>query len=68
MLDETLARFRAHRQNIIRYRSLLETHLTDFERGFIKRRIVEEEEALTALAFEASPPAAQSFFYSPDAQ
>jgi hypothetical protein len=68
MLDETLARFRAHRQNIIRYRLLLQTSLADFEKGFIERRIVEEEAALSALAFEASPPLAQNFFFAPDAQ
>jgi hypothetical protein len=67
MLDETLARFRAHRQNIDRYRSLLKTSLTDLERGFIQRRLVEEEAALNALAFETSPPL-QDFLHSPGAQ
>ena len=55
MIDETLAQFRARRQNINRYRSLLQTSLTDFERDFIERRIAEEEAAVSALAFEASP-------------
>jgi hypothetical protein len=32
MIDETLAQFRARRQNINRYRSLLQTSLTEFER------------------------------------
>ena len=59
MIDETLAQFRARRQNINRYRSLLQTSLTEFERDFIKRRIAEEEAAVSALAFEASPPAVQ---------
>jgi hypothetical protein len=56
MIDETLAQFRAHRQNIDRYRSLLQTSLTEFERHFIERRIAEEEAAVSALAFDASPP------------
>ena len=55
MIDETLAQFRAHRQNINRYRSLLQTHLTAFERDFIERRIAEEEAAVNVLAFKASP-------------
>ena len=56
MIDETLAQFRARRQNINRYRSLLQTSLTEFERDFIERRIAEEEAAVSALAFEASLP------------
>ena len=56
MIDETLAQFRARRQNINRYRSLLQTSLTEFERDYIERRIVEEEAAISALAFEASSP------------
>lgn len=56
MLDETLAQFRAHRQNLNRYRSLLRTTLTELERDFIERRIAEEEAAVSALAFYASPP------------
>jgi hypothetical protein len=55
MIDETLAQFRARRQNINRYRSLLQTSLTEFERDFIERRIAEEEAAVSALAFEPSP-------------
>ena len=58
MADETLAQFRAHRQNINRYRSLLHTNLTEFERRFIERRIAEEEAAVSALAFGDSQHAA----------
>ena len=50
MVDENLARLRAHRQNIERYRRLLETNLTVLEREFIERRITEEESALDGLA------------------
>ena len=56
MIDETLAQFRARRQNINRYRSLLQTSLTEFERRFIERRIAEEEAAVSALAFGTPPP------------
>jgi hypothetical protein len=55
MIDETLAQFRARRQNINRYRSLLQTSLTEFERRFVERRIAEEEGALSALTFGAFP-------------
>jgi hypothetical protein len=67
MLDEALARFRAHRQNINRYQSLLQTNLTELERGFVERRILEEEAAISALAFGASPPNGP-FQHTPDAQ
>ena len=50
MVDENPARLRAHRQNIERYRRLLETDLTVLEREFIERRITEEESALDGLA------------------
>jgi len=46
MIDEHLARSRAHRQNIHRYRRLLQTDITPIERCYIERRIVEEESAL----------------------
>jgi hypothetical protein len=58
MIDETLAQVRAHHQNINRYRSLLQTNLTEFERRFIERRIAEEEAAVSALAFGDSQYAA----------
>ena len=55
MIDENLARLRAHRQNIERYRRLLETNLTVLERDFVERRIAEEESALDRLASDAFP-------------
>ncbi|MDD1519992.1 hypothetical protein DCG74_13985 [Bradyrhizobium sp. WBAH42] len=55
MLDENLARIRVHRNNIRRYRSLLETHLSELERQFIERRISEERSALEALTSETFP-------------
>ena len=56
MIDEKLAQFRAHIQNINRYRSLLQTNLTEFERNFIERRIVEEQAAVSALALKRPLP------------
>jgi hypothetical protein len=55
MIDENLARLRAHRQNIERYRRLLETSLTVLERDFVERRIAEEEAALDRLASDTFP-------------
>jgi hypothetical protein len=55
MIDENLARLRAHRQNIERYRRLLETSLTVLERDFVERRIAEEESALNRLASDPFP-------------
>ena len=50
MIDEASAQLLAHRQNINRYRALLQTNLTMLERDFIERRIAEEEAKVTALA------------------
>jgi len=55
MLDADLARIRAHRNNIHRYRRLLRTRLSDLERQFIERRLAEEQTALNALAGETFP-------------
>jgi hypothetical protein len=54
-LDESLARIRAHRNNIHRYRSLLKTALSDIERQFVERRLSEESSALEALTSRAFP-------------
>ena len=50
MIDEKLARLRAHDNNMIRYRRLLTTNLSDLERGFIERRLNEERSAMKSLA------------------
>ncbi|MGY8710796.1 hypothetical protein RAD16_34095 [Bradyrhizobium sp. 18BD] len=55
MLDENLARIRAHRNNILRYRSLLKTTLSDIERQFVERRLSEESSALEALTSRTFP-------------
>ena len=66
MIDELLARYRAHRQELDRCRSLLKTSPTEPEQRLIERRIAEEEAAVSALAFRASPPLAQPPFFTPD--
>jgi hypothetical protein len=40
--DAKTARLDAHRNNIRRYRGLLETHLKDVEREYIEQRLSEE--------------------------
>jgi predicted house-cleaning noncanonical NTP pyrophosphatase (MazG superfamily) len=49
MLDIASARLRTHRNNIARYRRLLETKLTELEREYIQRRLSEEQSDLEAL-------------------
>jgi hypothetical protein len=55
MFEENLARIRTHRNNIHRYRRLLWTELSDLERDFIDKRMVEEQAALDALVAETFP-------------
>ena len=55
MIDENLARLRAHRNNVGRYRRLLQTNLTMLERNFIERRLSEEETALNRVESRAFP-------------
>ena len=55
MLDENLARLRTHRNNISRYRRLLQTQLSTLERDFIERRLVEEQRAMEGLAGSTFP-------------
>ena len=55
MIDEDLARLRAHRQNINRYRLLLQGRLSDLEREYVERRISEEEAALNDVASKTFP-------------
>ena len=50
MIDQHLARLRAHHSNIQRYRNLLQTSLTELERQFVERRLTEEESNLESLA------------------
>jgi len=55
MIDEKLALLRAHRNNIGRYRRLLKTELTEFERQFIEKRLAEERSAIEQLAASTFP-------------
>jgi len=54
MLSARDARILALRNNIQRYCRLLATQLTDFERGFIHRRLAEDRLAVEALEREAA--------------
>jgi hypothetical protein len=55
MLEQKIARLRAHRNNIHRYRRLLRTQLIEIERDFITRRLAEEEAAMERLSSETFP-------------
>jgi hypothetical protein len=55
MLDDDLARLRACRNNIHRYRRLLGTKLSEIERQFVERRLGEEEAALENLKAGSFP-------------
>jgi hypothetical protein len=54
MFEENLALLRTHHKNVQRYRQLLETRLTDFEREYISKRLLEEKVAIETLS--AIPP------------
>lgn len=47
--DRTIARLRTHGNKIRRYQRLLQTKLSDIERQFIERRMLEEGEAMECL-------------------
>ena len=53
MIDQQLARLRTHRNNIQRYRNLLQTNLTELERQFVEKRLIEEQSNLDSLV---TPP------------
>jgi len=55
MADEKFALLRSHRNNISRYRRLLKTRLTEFERQFIERRLSEERSAMERLVSSSFP-------------
>jgi hypothetical protein len=48
MIDET-DHLRARRNNVRRYRRLLQTELTELERRYIERRLNEEKSAMESL-------------------
>jgi hypothetical protein len=49
MIDENWDHVRARRNNVSRYRRLLQTELTELERRFIERRLDEEKSAMESL-------------------
>ena len=55
MVDERLARLRTHRNNILRYRKLLNTKLLEHERLYILKRLSEEQTAIEELASPSVP-------------
>jgi hypothetical protein len=67
MLEENLARLRAHRNNMQRYRRLLATQLSELERTYIARRLEEEQaacETLLQTTFPVTLPTAGKAFDS----
>ena len=66
MIDDQLAR--AHRNNIQRYRHLLQTSLTEFERQFVERRLNEEQSKLEILLNSLSSEAHRDRSRGPDSR
>ena len=60
MFEENLALLRTRHKNIQRYRQLLETRLTDFEREYIGKRLLEEQLAIETLSANAPSEATSS--------
>jgi len=52
-MDERTARLRTHQKNIDRYKKLLKTKLTEFERQYLEKRLSEEKSATEALSSAA---------------
>ncbi|UGY03130.1 hypothetical protein [Bradyrhizobium quebecense] len=55
MTDEDFALLRTHRNNIHRYRRLLETQLSALERQYLERRLSEEQTAIEMLSRSILP-------------
>jgi hypothetical protein len=49
MIDEKIVRLRTYRKNVERYLRLLRTTLTEVERQYIERRLIEEQSAMELL-------------------
>jgi hypothetical protein len=56
MIDENCVHLRARRNNVRRYRRLLQTELTELERRYIERRLNEEKSAMESLTSSTAPP------------
>ena len=55
MIDENWDHLRARRNNVRRYRRLLQTELTELERRYIERRLNEEKSAMESLTSSTAP-------------
>jgi len=55
MTEVTLARLRAHSNNVHRYRRLLATRLSELERAYVARRLDEEQARMQLLLKEVFP-------------
>ena len=55
MIDENWDLLRARRNNVSRYRRLLQTELTELERRYIERRLNEEKSAMESLTSSTAP-------------
>ena len=51
MIDERIARLRAHQKNIDRYQGLLKTKLSEVEKHYLERRLSEERFTIALLRF-----------------
>lgn len=67
MTGHHIERLRAHRNNFRRYRRLLETSLTELERGYIERRLLDERACVEVLLREAYPDCLSLQMTKPDA-
>jgi hypothetical protein len=50
VVDERIARLRAHPKNIERYQGLLKTELTDVEMHYLEKRLSEERFVMAILS------------------
>jgi 5-bromo-4-chloroindolyl phosphate hydrolysis protein len=55
MIDENWDHLHVRRNNVRRYRRLLQTELTELERRYIERRLNEEKSAMESLTSSTSP-------------
>jgi len=55
MIDENWDHLHVRRNNVHRYRRLLQTELTELERRYIERRLNEEKSAMESLTSSTAP-------------
>lgn len=66
IMDEKIARLRAHQRNVERYEGLLKSNLSPTELRFVEQRLSEERFALALLQF-MGPSSATAKIELPDA-